>query len=94
MTLDLTDPTDAPAPCECPSCRIRRALGITTFEREFSHDEADEMVRGLVHVLASLMAFMDDDGVHLTVHSLLEARQRWQNDPRIAVQIREPQGRA
>jgi hypothetical protein len=92
MTPNLIEPM-VKTPCDCPRCRILVALCIDG-TRGFSAEETSRMVDGLIVNLATLMAFMDDDGVDLVIGGLLATRAQAMLDPRIAIQIQAPQGNA
>jgi hypothetical protein len=58
----------------------------------FSGSETSDIISGLIDVLGPICAYMNDAGMDLVCSKLRESRLKCQ--PRVALQIQEPQGHA
>lgn len=80
------------AKCVCMECRVRIAMNDGHVQAELMATDTTEALNALGNVVAELLAHHPTKEAKRYVAELLEARKRWQAEPRVAIQ--HPRGTA
>jgi hypothetical protein len=72
-------------PCICMECRVRQAI-IGKPTTDLSEVDTTEALNALGNVVAELLAHHSSKAAKRYAAQLLDARKRWQAEPRVAIQ--------